>query len=72
MSRAGSREAGGESRSEILAALSGLLAQEDAAHPLSDAQLVDALGRQGITVSRRTVAKYRLFLGVPGAAERKR
>ncbi len=72
LSRAGSREAGGESRSEILAALSGLLAQEDAAHPLSDAQLVDALGRQGITVSRRTVAKYRLFLGVPGAAERKR
>ena len=36
-----------------------LVQQEDPAHPLSDAALESALAEQGITVARRTVAKYR-------------
>lgn len=72
LSRSAGRDPDAESRSEILAALSRLLQEEDPAHPLSDAQLAEALAGQQLHVSRRTVAKYRVFLGVPGASERKR
>lgn len=72
LSRSAGPEPDGESRSALLAALSLLLQQEDPAHPLSDAQLALALAGQQLAVSRRTVAKYRLLLGIPGASERKR
>lgn len=49
-----------------------LVAKEDAAHPLSDQALSDVLNRQGITVSRRTVAKYREEMGIASSAKRKR
>lgn len=73
LTRAGNRggDAAPDSRSEILAALHKLLQEEDPVHPLSDAQLADQLTTQGITTTRRTVAKYRLLLGIPGAFERK-
>lgn len=41
-----------------------LVAQEDPAKPLSDSQLVNALQRNGMTVARRTVAKYRESLNI--------
>jgi len=44
---------------------------EDAAKPLSDSQLSDMLGEQGITVARRTVAKYREALKIAPANLRK-
>ena len=73
LTRAGNRsgDAAPDSRSEVLAALHKLLQEEDPVHPLSDAQLADQLTAQGITTTRRTVAKYRLLLGIPGAFERK-
>ncbi len=45
---------------------------EDPAHPLSDSAICTALAALGITLSRRTVAKYRSELGIPSAAERKK
>lgn len=45
---------------------------EDSATPLSDEALARALSEVGITISRRTVAKYRAMLGIPPAAVRKR
>lgn len=36
-----------------------LVAAEDPTHPLSDAAIAQCLEREGITVARRTVAKYR-------------
>ena len=36
-----------------------LVQEEDSAHPLSDAALEAALAERGITVARRTIAKYR-------------
>lgn len=36
-----------------------LVQQEDPAHPLSDAALESALAQRGISVARRTIAKYR-------------
>jgi DNA-directed RNA polymerase specialized sigma54-like protein len=52
--------------------LRALVAAELPAKPLSDEVLRKALAAEGIALSRRTVAKYRLALGIPGAAERKR
>lgn len=46
--------------------------QEDPAHPLSDQTIAEALAGRGITVSRRTVAKYREELGIQSSAKRKR
>ncbi|NLU23672.1 MAG: RNA polymerase factor sigma-54 [Clostridiales bacterium] len=40
--------------------------------PLSDSALMQALSGMGITLSRRTVAKYRSELGIPPASQRKR
>jgi RNA polymerase sigma-54 factor len=37
---------------------------EDKSEPLSDQELMDKLKEQGITVSRRIVAKYRQELGI--------
>lgn len=39
--------------------------------PLSDSRLTDLLAKDGITIARRTVAKYREVLGIPPAALRK-
>ena len=44
---------------------------EDKAHPLSDERIAELLKGDGFTVARRTVAKYRTRLGIPGASERK-
>jgi len=49
-----------------------MLAGERPGAPLSDRQVVDRLASQGHVVARRTVAKYREQLGVPGSAERRR
>ncbi len=49
-----------------------MIEAEDAASPLSDQAISDALGRDGVEVARRTVAKYRESLGIPGARERRK
>ncbi|MEK8026407.1 RNA polymerase factor sigma-54 [Pseudaquabacterium rugosum] len=65
-------EAGGNASSTAVRALiKQLVANEDQAKPLSDSQLSDMLGEQGITVARRTVAKYREALKIAPANLRK-
>lgn len=53
------------------AALRRLIDGEDKAHPLSDQKLCEALAEEGCPVSRRTVAKYRDELNIPGASGRR-
>ncbi len=53
-------------------ALQALVTAESAAHPLSDQALATALAKQGISLARRTVAKYREQLGIPSTRERRR
>jgi len=48
-----------------------LIAAEDAASPLSDDRIAALLKAKGISIARRTVAKYRIELGIPGAIERR-
>lgn len=45
---------------------------EDKSSPLSDTQLCDILSKNGFLISRRTVAKYRNELGIPGTYVRKK
>lgn len=49
-----------------------LVDAEDPSAPLSDESIVEALSSDGVTVARRTVAKYRKELGIPSSYRRKR
>lgn len=49
-----------------------MIAGEDPRNPLSDQHIAETLQRQGIRISRRTVAKYRNELGIPATSTRKR
>ena len=51
--------------------LRGLIDGEDQKHPLSDQKLCQEMARLGCPVSRRTVAKYREEMDIPGASGRK-
>ena len=51
--------------------LKQIIDQEDKKHPLSDELLVKRLKQKGLTVARRTVAKYRDMMGIPVARLRK-
>ena len=52
-------------------ALKALVDAEDRRHPLSDEALAAKLKEQGYPVARRTVAKYRGILNIPGTSERR-
>jgi RNA polymerase sigma-54 factor len=49
-----------------------IIAQEDGKKPVSDQKITQALKREGLTVARRTVAKYRETLGILSSSSRKR
>ena len=58
-------DAGGNASSTAVKALiRQLVSAEKPSQPLSDSQLADMLGEQGISVARRTVAKYREALKI--------
>ena len=67
-----STDSGGAcSATAIRALIRQLIAVEDGKKPLSDSQLSEILGQQGIVVARRTVAKYRESLNIPPVNLRK-
>ncbi len=51
--------------------ISRLIQEETPSKPFSDEQLRCALEALGIVISRRTVAKYREELGIPGSSQRR-
>ncbi len=55
---------GSASSTAIRALIKQLVSAEDSHKPLSDSQLAEILGQQGIVVARRTVAKYRESLQI--------
>lgn len=59
------------SSTAIRALIKQLVAAESTKKPLSDGQLAEVLGQQGIVVARRTVAKYRESLQIPPANMRR-
>jgi RNA polymerase sigma-54 factor len=52
--------------------IADLITKEDTTEPLSDQTLTGLLNKQGVHISRRTVAKYREEMGVPSSPKRKR
>ena len=56
----------------IQAVIRQLVDQEDPRKPLSDARLVQQLKERGMTVARRTVAKYREAMSIPPSHARVR
>ena len=59
------------SNTSVQRMIRAMIAAEDAAAPLSDDRIATLLKAQGIAIARRTVAKYRGQLGIPGATERR-
>ncbi|EXI89487.1 MAG: RNA polymerase sigma-54 factor 2 [Candidatus Accumulibacter sp. BA-94] len=65
-------EAGGAcSATAIRALIKQMIATEEPTKPLSDGQISEVLGQQGIVVARRTIAKYRESLNIPPVSLRK-
>lgn len=62
----------GTTSTAVHARIKALIAAEDPRKPLSDAKLEAALAQEGITVARRTIAKYREQLKILPASLRKR
>lgn len=55
----------------VKARLKELIDGEDKSKPLNDDQLAAELGKHGIDIARRTVAKYRNLLDIPPARKRR-
>jgi RNA polymerase sigma-54 factor len=52
------------SNTSVKEMIADLVAAEDRSHPLSDQEIVTRLHEKGLTIARRTVAKYREELGL--------
>lgn len=71
-SHVGTADGGECSATAIRAIIKKLVAAEKPNKPLSDSKIASLLADQGITVARRTIAKYREALAIPPSNERKR
>ncbi len=59
------------SSTSVRAKIRKLIAAENPAKPLSDSKIALMLADEGITVARRTVAKYREAMKIASSSERK-
>ncbi len=65
-----SNAVGDTTQTAIIDALREVIEAEDKRHPLTDEALMAQLKKQGYDISRRTVAKYRMILGIGSTKER--
>jgi RNA polymerase sigma-54 factor len=63
---------GGISSETIKMSIKEMINNEDPKKPLSDQHISNELNLLGIKISRRTIAKYRDELNIPGSSKRKR
>ncbi|MFO7652013.1 MAG: RNA polymerase factor sigma-54 [bacterium] len=62
---------GNKARTSIKEKIAQIIERESKTSPLSDDDIVGRLKMDGVSISRRTVAKYRDELGIPGRNERR-
>jgi RNA polymerase sigma-54 factor len=62
----------GAASGSVIARIMAFTEAEDKRMPLSDRAIADLLEKDGIFLSRRTVAKYREEAGIPSSAKRAR
>lgn len=67
-----SSKTGEISTTSVKSIIKGIIKDEDPKKPLSDQVITDMLKAREITVSRRTVAKYREELNIPSSSMRRR
>lgn len=67
----GAADGGKVSAHSVKELIKQMISKEPRGQPLSDKDIAVRLSRQGINISRRTVAKYRSELGIPGSAARR-
>ena len=60
-----------QSYKSIKVMIQRMIGDEEKAKPMSDKDIADRLAARGITVKRRTVAKYREVMGIPSSRERR-
>ena len=65
-------EEGDQSSVAVRAKIRKLIGTENPAKPMSDNRIAQLLSDDGITVARRTVAKYREAMNIPSSSERKK
>ncbi len=70
-SKVSTNEGGDVSARSVKEKISSMVADEDKAKPLSDQEIADRLGEDGLKIARRTVAKYREQLQIPSQRYRK-
>jgi RNA polymerase sigma-54 factor len=63
---------GDQSSTAVRAKIRKLVSAEDPEKPLSDSQIAQMLSEGGVTVARRTVAKYREAMKIASSSDRKR
>ena len=68
----GAKTEGGEtmSNASVKERIKTIIDSEDPSNPFSDDQITERLNAAGVNISRRTVAKYRMAMKIPGKAER--
>lgn len=57
---------------QVLRRIKHMIEKESTVKPLSDQAICKQLGNEGITIARRTIAKYREQLGFPASSQRKK
>jgi len=60
-----------QSSTSVRAKIRKLIAAENSAKPLSDSKITNLLKDEGISVARRTVAKYREAMHIPSSSDRR-
>ncbi len=70
-SSVGTADGGSFSATAIRSLIRKLVQAEVPTKPMSDSEIAGILGRQGIQVARRTVAKYREHMNIPPSSRRK-
>jgi RNA polymerase sigma-54 factor len=60
-----------QSSTSVRAKIRKLIAAENTKKPLSDSKITNLLKEEGISVARRTVAKYREAMNIPSSSDRK-
>ena len=63
---------GSVSSTSVKNTIKKIILEEDSQKPLSDQYVADMLKKGGITIARRTVAKYREELGIPSQIQRRK
>ncbi|MBT8082451.1 MAG: RNA polymerase factor sigma-54 [Gammaproteobacteria bacterium] len=61
-----------QSSTSVRAKIRKLINAEEPAKPLSDSKITNLLKEEGISVARRTVAKYREAMKIPSSSERRK